>query len=110
MELRFQDRNATAIVHVDADRLDAGVAIRFKDLFRGLVAAGDQDVILDLSTVDFLDSSGLGAVVAAQKILGQDRALILAGLSPMVAKVMALTRMDTVFAIHPSVDAALAAA
>ncbi len=47
------------------------------------------------------NSSGLGAVVAVRKFLGPDRVLELAGLTPAVEKVFRLTRMDSVFVIHP---------
>jgi len=59
-------------------------------------------VVLDLSRVDFLDSSGLGAVVAMMKMAGPGRRVELAGLTPTVEKVFRLTRMDRVFTIHPT--------
>ena len=65
-------------------------------------------MILDLSGVIFIDSSGLGAVVAAMKQLNGVRKLDLAGLTSNVDKVFRLTRMDTVFRIYPSLDDALA--
>ena len=60
--------------------------------------------MLDLSQVTFVDSSGLGAIVAAMKHLEAGRRLDLAGLTPDVAKVFRLTRMDTIFTIHPDLD------
>jgi len=109
MNMTFEPHGALGIVHVGETRIDASVAIQFKDMFRDL--AGDQqgDVILDLSKVEFLDSSGLGAVVAARKLLGGDRKLALSGLTPTVDKVMTLTRMNTVFPIHADLASALAA-
>lgn len=92
---------ATALmITVHATRIDASVAVQFKDAMRGLTAGGAGDVILDLSNVSFVDSSGLGAIVGAMKALEADRHLHLAGLTPDVDKVFRLTRMDTVFAIH----------
>lgn len=108
MKMRFEVRGAVGLLHVDESRLDASVAIEFKDRFRDLTEGTTGDVILDLSRVDFLDSSGLGAVVAARKLLGAGRLLELAGLTPPVAKVMTLTRMHSVFPIHDDLDAALA--
>tara|TARA_R110002073_G_scaffold78080_1_gene188529 strand:+ start:660 stop:971 length:312 start_codon:yes stop_codon:yes gene_type:complete len=96
-------------MRVESDRIDAAIAIQFKDMFRDMAATVDGPVVLDLAQVTFLDSSGLGAVVAARKLLGADRALELAGLNPAVEKVMQLTRMNTVFLIHDTRDAALAA-
>ena len=93
------------IVHVRDARIDAAGAIDFKDAMRDLTAADTRRVMLDLSRVAFIDSSGLGAVVAVRKSLGPYRPLELAGLSPAVEKVFRLTRMDSVFIIHRDVPA-----
>ena len=63
-------------------------------------------VVLNLGRVDFLDSSGLGAVVGVMKLLGNGRRLELVGLTPNVQKVFRLTRLDTVLTIHESLAAA----
>lgn len=90
------------LVTVSEDRIDAACAIQFKERMRDVTQTPSARVLLDLSNVAFLDSSGLGAVVAVMKLLGSDRKLELSGLTPTVAKVFRLTRMDTVFIIHPS--------
>lgn len=94
------------LVQVRDARIDAAGAIDFKDQMRDLVAGHAGRVVLDLSAVGFIDSSGLGAVVAVRKSLGPDRPLELAGLTPAVEKVFRLTRMDTVFVIHPDLSGA----
>lgn len=108
MELT-QDTKGDAIIMRCLDaRLDAMVALKFKDGFQHLAKGTHKRVILDLTSVDFMDSSGLGAVVAVYKMLGRDRVFDLAGLSQAVDRVFKLTRMDSVFRIFPTVDAALA--
>lgn len=94
-------------INVLAERIDAACAIQFKDRMRELCGEEPARVILDLQRVDFLDSSGLGAVVAAMKYLGKDRRLELAGLTEKVSKVFRLTRMDSVFTIHQSAETAM---
>ncbi len=108
MPLTSSDHDYAQVVHVDDNRLDASVAIQFKEDFRSLTN-GEQDVILEMSNVEFLDSSGLGSIVAVYKAMGPSRAMALAGLQPAVEKVMTLTRMNTVFAIFPTLEEALAA-
>jgi anti-sigma B factor antagonist len=98
------------VIRVNEARIDAAVAIEFKEAVRAAVDAPGNPVILDLSQVTFLDSSGLGAVVAVLKLLGPERPLQLAGLTPSVAKVFRLTRMDSIFTIHETVPGALKAA
>lgn len=108
MELSSRDFGSTRVVRVGETRIDAAVAIQFKDQMRDLIEAGPDHIVLDLSGVTFVDSSGLGAIVAAMKQAGTPRQLELAGLTRSVKKVFALTRMDRVFTIHESVDAILA--
>lgn len=103
MELLAEPRDGTLIVRAMEPRIDAAVAIQFKDRMREILQTPASRIILDLSLVGFLDSSGLGAVVAVMKMLGPDRRLDLAGLTPTVEKVFRLTRMDTVFTIHAEV-------
>lgn len=101
MEITCEHVDDTLVARVLAPRIDAAVAIRFKDLMREVLQAPAPRVVLDLSRVDFLDSSGLGAVVAVMKLAGPGRSLELAALTPTVQKVFRLTRMDQVFTIHP---------
>ena len=106
MHLERKDLGGDRLVRVCEERLDAVSAIRFKDRLRELAGEGPGRVILDMGQVEFLDSSGLGAVVAAMKLLGPDRRLELAGLTPPVERVFRLTRMDGVFVIHADAEAA----
>ena len=98
------------VITVDDNRVDASVAIEFKESVRSAAQEGVGPVILDLSNVTFLDSSGLGAVVAVMKLLGKERPLELAGLTAPVSKVFRLTRMDSIFTIHGQVPDSLKAA
>lgn len=109
MNLSYTPHGAFGVARIDNNRLDASIAIQFKDAFRTATADGG-DVILDLGAVEFLDSSGLGAIVAVYKALGSGRHMALAGLQPPVEKVMTLTRMNSVFPIYATLDHAIAAA
>lgn len=100
MELNVEHLSHALVIQVMEDRIDAAGAIQFKERMRELVAGTIPVVILDLSRVSFLDSSGLGAVVSVLKLMGPDRKLQLSGLTPKVEKVFRLTRMDTIFTIH----------
>jgi anti-sigma B factor antagonist len=100
MKLVSDQRGDMLIITALSDRIDAAGAIQFKDQMRELTAVDCPRVVLDMSSVAFLDSSGLGAVVAAMKSLGPARKLELSGLTPTVEKVFRLTRMDSIFTIH----------
>ena len=108
MKLSSMQNNKVQVISVDAERIDAAVAIQFKDAMRAETDAGTGRVVLDLTKVQFVDSSGLGAIVAAMKPLDDGRRLDLAGLTPTVDKVFKLTRMDTVLKLYDTLDDALA--
>lgn len=107
MDLQTEIRGGALFVTVTEKRIDAAVAIQFKDKMREVAEDGPIRVVLDLCNVDFIDSSGLGAIVGTMKLLGKDRRFDLAGLTPDVDKVFHLTRMDTVFTIHKSAQSAV---
>ncbi|MFZ5963490.1 STAS domain-containing protein [Thalassococcus sp. BH17M4-6] len=108
MNLSHHQTDGQLVVTVKQPRIDAVVAIQFKDRMRELSALGPDRIVLDLGEVAFIDSSGLGAIVAAMKQLDDSQRLDLAALTPTVAKVFRLTRMDTIFTIYPDVPAAFA--
>lgn len=109
MKLQAEQLAGGLVIRAQGSRIDAGGAIAFKDAMRALTEGSEGRVILDLGEVDFVDSSGLGAIVAAMKQLGTGRKLELSGLTPTVDRVFRLTRMDRVFPIHASVADALPA-
>lgn len=109
MHLHATPADGVLEITVAADRIDAACAIQFKDRMRDLAQDGPDRVLLDMGQVDFIDSSGLGAIVSVMKMLGKGRKLELAALQPKVRKVLRLTRMDSVFEIHGSMQAARAA-
>ncbi|WP_430465580.1 STAS domain-containing protein [Tabrizicola sp.] len=101
MELVAQESGGILVIRAMKDRIDAASAIQFKDRMRELtVNSTAPRVVFDMSNIAFLDSSGLGAVVAVLKALSPDRKLELSGLTGTVQKVFRLTRMDSIFIIH----------
>jgi anti-sigma B factor antagonist len=90
-------------------RLDAAVATSFKDAASAALASQPPRAIIDLHTVDFIDSSGLGALVSVLKSLGAGAQLALVGLAPQACTIFKLTRMDKIFVLHATVDQAVAA-
>ena len=75
MDLIATAHGALLVVTVCEDRIDAASAIQFKERMREVTQTPSERVLLDLSQVQFLDSSGLGAVVGVMKLLGADRRL-----------------------------------
>lgn len=107
MEVLVKTEGEICVLTVEDTRIDAPAALAFKERVREQTQNAPQTVVLNLTNVTFIDSSGLGAIVAIMKHLAPERRLILAGLSPAVEKVFRLTRMDTVFQIFMTLQEAL---
>ncbi|MDP0587777.1 MAG: STAS domain-containing protein [Candidatus Endonucleobacter bathymodioli] len=92
---------------VEDVRLDASLAEAFKSFLFDSIEKGAVAIIVDLTNVKFMDSSGLGALVAALKKMPGNGQLILAGAQPAVRDLFDLTSMDKLFSIASTVDDAL---
>lgn len=103
MDLSVTEHHGDLVVRVDESRIDAAIAVSFKDAMREKFAGSHPRVILDLSQVEFVDSSGLGAIVAILKEVKEGRSFALAAMTSGVEKVFRLTRMDSVFTIYATV-------
>ena len=68
-----------------------------------------QHVIVDLSQVDFIDASGLRALLTAARDVGSaGRLLVLAGPSSSAARVFEIVGLERIVAVMPSIEAAVA--
>lgn len=107
MNLKSETMDGVLVLTVEVNRVDAASAVHLKDEFRKATSDCHGRILMDLGAVTFMDSSGLGAMVAALKTLG-GRKLELCSLTPTVDKVFKLTRMDKVFLVHNDRENALA--
>ena len=97
-----------ACITLRVKRLDASVAPAFKRAVLNVIDSGESRLVLDLAGVEFVDSSGLGAMVAILKSLGGLGAMTVCNVSGGVLSLFRLTRMDKVFSIVVSRDEAVA--
>ncbi|WP_257285365.1 STAS domain-containing protein [Endozoicomonas sp. SESOKO1] len=95
------------IVSIDETRLDASLSEPVRAYLFDQIDNGSDNLIIDLSQVRFMDSSGLGALVAALKKMGGTGSMKLAGAQPAVTDLFSLTSMDKLFAILPTVTEAI---
>jgi len=86
--------------------LDVAVAVRVVAEL-SVVAACERDIIVDLAGLEFIDSSGLAALVRVReraRLAGGD--LLLAAPQGQVLRLLSLTRLIDIFSVHASVDEA----
>ncbi len=109
MKLTSEDRGGGVVVLQPTGRLDLLSGDDFRTAVSAAVDGGGRVVVVDLGGIDFVDSSGLGALIAGLKTTrtaGGD--LRIANPGEQARMVLELTRLDKVLRIHPNVDAAVA--
>jgi anti-sigma B factor antagonist len=106
MQLNVSQVGNTTVVAVIFPRLDAAVAPQFKTEMTEIVNGGATSLVLDMSSVKMIDSSGLGTLVSILKLLGGHGGIVIRGATPSVLGLFKLTRMDRVFTIEAAIAAA----
>ena len=97
-----------AVVAV-AGELDAETALPLRHQLAALVLQGRRYVVIDLSQVPFMDSSGLNGVLRARsETLRHGGQLLLAAPVPAVRRLLDLTGMSLASPVHETTEAALA--
>lgn len=109
MNILIDDRQDGIAVVSWADRtvLDASNADELRQQV-GAVERRSCRLILDMSQIEFIDSSIIGALVGflrRTRAAGDDTKLV--GLSPDIETIFELTRLQRVFRIHPTIPAAV---
>lgn len=104
MSFKTEIKEGIAVVSVTAARLDANIAPELKKVVGEIIDDGTSRIILDLETVKFMDSSGLGAVISSFKLTGQKGEFVICNMNEDVHEIFSLTHMDRLFEIYPNVD------
>lgn len=109
--MRFEEHQIgdVLVAKVLESRIAADVAARFKQALIEYVNNGHRLLVLDLSEVTFIDSSGLGALIGSLKAIGDNGELALCHARETVASMFKLTRMNKVFRMFDGPEQAAAA-
>jgi anti-sigma B factor antagonist len=100
--------NGVLVIECAEENLDASNVRAFRDAMQALIKTQSR-VVLDMSRLKFVDSSGLGALIACLRDTnGRKGDFRLCGMSSSVRALFELMRMHRVFSIHDSVEGAVA--
>jgi anti-sigma B factor antagonist len=101
------DRTVVAV----GGEIDVYTAPKLREHLIELVSGGSYHLIIDMESVDFLDSTGLGVLVGGLKrVRSHDGSLRLVCTQDRILKIFRITGLTKVFPIHATVDEALTAA
>lgn len=107
--LKETNIDGTILVVAQKERLTIDISTDFKHAMAEIVEKRGNRIVLDLSNVEFIDSSGLGALVAVKKSVHPDGSLTLCGINEQVLSLVKLTQLTKLFNIKDDYDQAQAA-
>ena len=106
--VRWIDPEKTVVVVEAAGEIDLHRSAAFQEALLEPLNHKPQRMIVDMTDVSYMDSSGVASLVKLLSRVRRDKVdLKLAGLTPRVRNVFEITRLDTVFDLRSDVQEAL---
>jgi anti-sigma B factor antagonist len=103
---RREISHETTVLSVEGD-LDLSSAPELKWALANVQSDGPHNVVVDLGRVAFIDSTALGVLVGAQRMLDTSLQLVIVCADQNVMRIFEMTGLDGMFELVPTLDAAL---
>ncbi len=109
MKFVLDKQDKYTIFKLEEDNLNSILAPDLKSEFIFLRNEGTVNLILDLTAVKYVDSSGLSSILTGNRLWKDFGCFMLTGIEaqPMVKKLIEISRLDTILAIMPSLKDAI---
>ena len=111
MALKITDRavDGVAVVALEGRIVLGEESNALREKVKSLLAAGQKKIVLNMSNVTYIDSSGLGTMVASHtSARAQGASLKICNLGSKFQEILQVTKLVTVFDVFPSEAAAIA--
>ena len=107
MSVREKVKGEMAIVKVRGDLMGGPETTQVRESVKGLISNGISKLILDLGGVNWMNSNGMGMLMACYSSAQQSQGrLVLCNVSPKVSQLMGITKIDRLFDQYDSIRAA----
>src|SRR5210317_977260 len=108
MKYSIDKKEQYSILTLQEEKLDSPLSPALKSEFVTLNAEGIKNIIIDLSEVKYVDSSGLSALLVGNRIYNEDGGIfILSALNDHVMKLIKISQLNNVLNILPTVEEAI---
>ena len=107
MEFKIDKKENHTLIKVLEEKLDTHIAPTLKSELVLVSGNGEKNIILDLSNCRYCDSSGLSAILVANRLCkNANGTFVLTGLNDAVERLITISQLDTVLNITNSVEEA----
>lgn len=108
MNFEIDEQEKFTVIRAKVSKLDSHVAPELKSHLVVLNGKGVKSIIIDLSDSKYCDSSGLSAVLVANRLCRNNAGtFVLTGLQDAVRKLITISQLDTVLTITPTYQEAV---
>ena len=108
MDFKIEKKEKYTLIQVLDEKLDTHIAPNLKSELVLISGNGEKNIILDLSNSRYCDSSGLSAILVANRLCKNAKgSFLLTGLNEAVERLITISQLDTVLNIVGSVDEAV---
>ncbi len=108
MKYTIDKQEKYLLIQLLENKLDATVSPQLKSEFVTLNAEGHKNVLLDLSKVKYIDSSGLSSILVGNRLANDSEGIfVLVGVTDHVMKLIKISQLDSVLEIMPTVQEAV---
>ena len=108
MNFEIEKKDNYAVVSVKVEKLDSQVSPSLKSELVVLNADEFSNIIIDLSDTRYCDSSGLSAILVANRLCkNSGGAFVLCSLQRSVSKLISISQLDTILNITPTLNEAV---
>lgn len=104
MELKLSTTGKIKSIEI-AGKFDIESTEEFESIFNKLIESSPNLVSIEMSRLDYIDSSGIGSLIKSLNSLKNKKGkLLLVGMKPMIQNVFKLAKLDMFFEIMSSAD------
>lgn len=96
-----------SIVKIGDEKVDTSIAPELKSEFMTLNQDGVKSIIIDMSDVKYVDSSGLSALLVGNRTFTENGAFVLFNITDHVMKLISISQLDKVMTIVPNKEEAV---
>jgi anti-anti-sigma factor len=105
MEFNIEKHDAYTLIQVQEEKLDTHIAPNLKSELVLISGNGEKNIILDLIKCKYCDSSGLSAILVANRLCkNANGTFVLTGLNEAVERLITISQLDTVLNITETVE------
>lgn len=108
MKFEIENKDKVVIIKTKVEKLDAIHAPELKSEMVMMSKNGTKNMVLDMSETRYCDSSGLSAVLVANRLCRENNGtFVLCGLQDSVEKLITISQLNSVLKITPTVNEAI---